>query len=294
MHPRWWAARAHPGEPGQLSPSIARAFDRLGGLIRIAHAPTIEGLENLPESGAFLLVANHSGGIAVSEIASFGWLWRSRIGADRKLAGLGHPFGFSLWPISFFVRRLGMVPSTREHALAALARGIPVLVFPGGDYETSRPIWQATRVQFAGRKGFLKLAREAKVPVVPMGIRGSAFTAPNLWRSRLLAWLLVIPKLVGVRQFPLTALGLLGALAAALLPIHPAARALLAWAWVGSLFALLPWIPARIRFRLGKPIPSEELFPSGTEDERQLALAYQRVESEVQALVDGGSAATRP
>ena len=265
---------------------MARAADSIGPFVRLAHRPTLEGLENLPASGAYLLVANHSGGIALSELTALVWLWRTKAGPGRKLAAMGHPFGFSIWPISSLVRRLGVIPSTRELALATLAQGIPLLVFPGGDFETSRPIWQANRVQFAGRKGFLRIAREAKVPVVPMGIRGSAWTAPNLWRSRLLSWLLVLPRLVGVRQYPLTVVGLFGALVAALLPVHPAARALLAWAWIGSLFAFLPWIPARIRFRIGPPLHPGELYPGDADDDRQLELAYQRVESSVQALVD--------
>lgn len=264
---------------------MARALDVAGPLLRLAHRPAFEGQENLPP-GPFVLVANHSGGLALSELFTLAWLWRSRMG-DRPLAGLAHPFGFTFWPISVLVRRLGAVPSTREHAREALAQGIPLLVFPGGDYETSRPIWQATRVQFAGRKGFLRVAKEARVPIVPLGIRGSAWTAPTVWRSSwLLQWLLVLPRLVGVRHYPLTALGLAGALAAAALPLHPLARAALAWAWIGSLFALLPWIPAQIRYRIGKPIPAEELFPEGVAEERQLADAYRRVEGAVQSLVD--------
>lgn len=285
MRPEWWAKRAHPREPGALSPGIAKALDRLGWLVRLAHRPTLEGLEHLPASGPFMLVANHSGGMAVSEVASLAYLWRRHFGESRKLAGLGHPFGFALWPASFFVRRLGMVPSTREHALRALSDGVPVLVFPGGDYETSRPFWLAYRVQFGGRKGFLKLAREAGVPVVPMGIGGSAFTAPNLLRSKLLASLLVVPRLIGVRHFPLTVLGLLGAVALATLPVHPALRVLLAWLWPSSLFAMLPFLPATIRFRIGKPLAPRELFPASSDDAAQLAAAYQRVEGAVQALV---------
>jgi hypothetical protein len=138
---------------------------------------------------------------------------------------------------------------------------------------------------FAGRRGFLKIAREARVPIVPMGIQGSHYTAPTVGRSRLLPYLLIRPKLLGLNLYPLTVLAVIGALLALMLPFSLPVRVLLAWAWIGSLPALMPWIPWRICYRIGKPIAATELFVTGSEDE--LALAYQRVESSVQALVKG-------
>ena len=107
--------------------------------------------------------------------------------------------------------RLGAIPSTYDAALGALSQGVPVLVFPGGDIDATRPIWRARRVDFGGRQGFLKIARGAKVPIVPMGIRGSHYAAPILFRSKILSTLLVFPRLSGVRRFPVTLLGVLGA-----------------------------------------------------------------------------------
>ena len=160
-----------------------------------------------------------------------------------------------------------------------------MLVFPGGDYEATRPIWQAHTVMFAGRRGFLRIARRLQVPIVPMGIRGSHYSLPILWRSRTLAWLAVIPRLVGVKRFPMTLSGLLGALAIALFvgPSYGWVLALvLAWAWLASPLPLLPWVPSTIRLRIGTPIPPAELFH---DDDDELDRAYGRVESAVQQLV---------
>src|SRR5688500_13886930 len=113
-------------------------------------------------------------------------------------------------PLSFRGRRglmekVGAIPSTYPAAEAALKAGTPVLVFPGGDHEAMRPVWQANRVDFAGRQGFLKIARAANVPIVPLGIRGSHFTAPVVYRGgKLLPRLLVLPYLLGFRKrYPL-------------------------------------------------------------------------------------------
>lgn len=59
--------------------------------------------------------------------------------------------------------------------------------------------------------------------------------------------------------------------------------ALLAWLWLVLPFATLPWIPWPIRARIGKPIPSEELFTDN--EDSTLDRAYARVESAVQGLV---------
>ena len=167
----------------------------------------------------------------------------------------------------------------------ALESGVSVLVFPGGDYEATRPIWQANQVCFAGRKGFLRIARAACVPIVPMGITGSVFTAPIVWRSRrVLAWLTLTPRLFGIRHMPVTVLGLLGALALLFGSAHLGwpLTLLLLWLWMGSPLALLPWIPSTIRMHIGKPIAHAELFATDDVDG-----AYERVEREVQALVTG-------
>jgi 1-acyl-sn-glycerol-3-phosphate acyltransferase len=213
--------------------------------------------------------------------------WIERFGTGRPLTAMAHPFAFIVWPLTTFMRHMGAIPSTYEAAEKALGDGVPVLVFPGGDWEASRPVWHANRVQFAGRKGFLRIARKTGVPIVPMGIRGSIYTAPMVLRSRLLSWILVIPRLLGVRVFPLSLLGVLGI---ALVWIFGAQLSLgwrigLSWACAACPLSLLPWIPATIRLRLGDPIPNEVLFREGASDDEQLTEAYDRVVAAVQKLI---------
>jgi 1-acyl-sn-glycerol-3-phosphate acyltransferase len=253
------------------------------------HRPSIEGFENLPASGPFLLVANHSGGFAVSELMSLAVLWLERFGRDRRLAGLAHPFGFNVWPIVTWLRGLGAIPSTYEAAAKALGDGIAVIVFPGGELESGRPVWRANQVEFGGRKGFLKIAREARVPIVPMGIRGSHYSVPIVWQSRhVLPWLVVIPRLFGIKRFPLTLLGVAAVAAIVLLTAGLAWpwRVGLAWAFLLTPLQFLPWVPSTIRMRIGSPISHQDLFGAaqGSED---LSAAYARVIGEVQRLVDG-------
>lgn len=256
MQQRW--ADIAVAAPGRVSPRFLRWIDRgLLPVVQLLWRPTLTGLENLPTDGPYLLVANHSAGVGLAELLSFIALYLHHVGAARPLAGFALPLGFHVWPLSAAHRELGTIPSSYEAAAQTLARGVPILIFPGGDHESLQPVFLANRVDFAGRVGFLRIARAAGVPIVPLGIRGGAFTAPILLRSRLLAHLLVAPRwLMGVKRWGISALGLAGALAlAAWLPFAWPWRALAVWLWLGSPLTFLPWLPWTLRLHIGAPLP---------------------------------------
>ena len=247
--------------------------------------PSIEGLEHLPLGrGPYMIVANHSAGLGLAEIASFAVLYLENVGAEHPIAGYAHPIGFKIPGLRNAWRDLGTIPSTYEDAEEAIEMGVPLLVFPGGDHETLRPIWQANRVDFGGRRGFLRIARKAGVPIVPMGIRGSHYTVPMLWRSKLLAWLLVLPRILGVKRWGVSLFGLVVAVLLAFLPVSWPVRAGLIFVWLSSPWIFLPVVPATIRMRLGPALGPDELFGSGVDED--LGPAYDRVIAAVQREVD--------
>lgn len=283
------AESAQVGEAGRFAPWVQRALGRgglLGGTFRLMFRPRLEGWENLPASGAYLIVVNHSGG-GGADVAVLASLWAERFGGDHRLAAMAHPLAFHCPGIAALVRGLGAIPSSYERALGALRDGTPVLVFPGGDHEAWRPVWQAERVDFNGRQGFLRLAREAGVPIVPLGLRGASYTNPILWRSKLLAWLLILPRLLGLKRFPLTLSGALGAglLLGLLGPTWSyLGAAALAAVWIALPTTILgPWIPWTVTGAIGPPIEPGELFAPGLELER----AHEQVRSVVEDLVSG-------
>ncbi len=267
--------------------SIDNAFVRrwlpLARLVtRAMWRPRIHGLEKLPADRPYLLVANHSGGLGLAELASFAALWLSVLGTGRSLSGAAHPLGFRVPGLRTLHARLGTVPSTREAMLDTLRAGVPVLVFPGGDHEAFRPVWQAGRVDLGGRAGFARIAHEAGVEMYPLAIVGGAWTAPMLWRS---TWLLPrlwgVPHLLGIKRWPLSALGLAGAAAiVALLDAPEPLRWALAVTWAASPLSLAPWLPSSITMRVGDPIAPEP-------DARGSA---EKVERALQRLVDLGHA----
>jgi 1-acyl-sn-glycerol-3-phosphate acyltransferase len=282
-----WAENVSVATPGVPSKGgLCTIRHLLSPVVKLAHRPTLEGTEHLPD-GPFLLVANHSGGLAVAEINTFAALWVERFADSKPIAGFAHPFGFVVWPTKFFHRHVGTIPSTYAAAAATLAAGVPILVFPGGDHEVTRPFWQANRVDFGGRRGFARVAHQGWVPVVPMGIHGSHLSAPVLFRTRILSYVFVWPRLVGQKRWPVMLLAVLvaGAILAfvdASLPV----RLLLAWLWMACPVSLFPWVPTTIRMRIGAPISPETLFASPrVTDDTELNRARDRVEAAVQALV---------
>jgi 1-acyl-sn-glycerol-3-phosphate acyltransferase len=271
-----------PGKP--LATAVRRWRKFAAPLIRLAFRPTLDGTEHLPTDRAVMIVANHSG-LGLAEIMSLIVCLLDRYGTSLRIAPMVHPLSLNAWPAGAWMRRMGAIPATHQDAEAVLADGLSLLVFPGGDHESMRPLWQANDVDFKGRLGFLKIARAGKVPIVPLGIRGSHYTLPVVYRSGpWLPRLLVLPYLMGARKrYPLTLAGVLAV--AALAAFGPIwnwwLTVLLGMVVLGTPISQLPWIPWSIRMRFGAPIEPEQLFPN----DGNLSSAIEQVQVAVKAQV---------
>lgn len=77
-----------------------------------------------------------------------------------------------------------------------------MLVYPGGDYETFRPTWHSDRIEFGGRRGFIKLALERGVPIVPVVAIGGQETALFATRGERAAEVTGWSKLTRIKVLP--------------------------------------------------------------------------------------------
>ncbi|MBA3508591.1 MAG: glycerol acyltransferase, partial [Thermoleophilaceae bacterium] len=108
------------------------------------------------------------------------------------------------WPGLGFLRKYGTVAASPENADEALKSGAALLVYPGGDYEVHRPSWDRAKVDFGGRKGFIRLALKHGVPMVPVVSVGGQETALFLSRGEGLARLLRLDKLLRLKVLPVS------------------------------------------------------------------------------------------
>jgi 1-acyl-sn-glycerol-3-phosphate acyltransferase len=169
---------------------------------RIWHRPQVRGIERIPE-GACLIVSNHSGGMLSMDAPILFEAFAEHHGLERPAYLLAHDALFKT-PIGGLLRRWGIVPAQPGLARAALDDGAVVLVFPGGDQDVYRPTTYSTVIDFHGRTGYLKLAAEAGVPIVPVVSIGGQETLLFLTSGDRLAALLRMPRWLRARVFPLT------------------------------------------------------------------------------------------
>src|SRR5262249_37589248 len=146
----------------------------------------VRGLGNIPETGPVLLVGNHSGGNLTPDTGVFTLAFCAYFGVERPFYQLAHNLVLSMPGLSF-LRKFGTVAASPQNARLALESGAALLVYPGGDYEVHRPSWESNRVDFDGRKGFIRQALEHDVPIVPVVSIGGQETALFLSRGERLS-----------------------------------------------------------------------------------------------------------
>jgi 1-acyl-sn-glycerol-3-phosphate acyltransferase len=160
----------------------------------------VRGLDNIPENGPALLVGNHSGGTYIADTFVFAAEFYAHFGPERRFHQLAHDIAARLPATG--LSRWGTVAASHENARRAFDKGAPVLVYPGGDYETFRPSWHSDRIEFAGRKGFIKLALERGVPIVPVVAIGGQETALFATRGERAAEATGWAKLTRIKVLP--------------------------------------------------------------------------------------------
>jgi 1-acyl-sn-glycerol-3-phosphate acyltransferase len=163
----------------------------------------VRGLGNIPDEGAVLLVGNHSGGNMTPDTIVFTLAFNAYFGVERAFYQLAHNLVLAM-PGLASLRKFGTVAASRPNASQALDSGAALLVYPGGDYEVHRPSWRRNRVDFGGRKGFVRLALEHDVPIVPVVSIGGQETALFLGRGERLARLFALDRMFRLKVLPVS------------------------------------------------------------------------------------------
>lgn len=134
-----------------------------------AYRPYVEGLENLPRDGRFLLVGNHT---QVSVEALLIPFHVRRVIGKRVRSLTDRQFGRMRGPARDLLAAAGALVGAPEPVRELMCRNEPILVFPGGGREIPKFKGEEYTLRWQGRAGFARLAVEHQYPIVPVGLVG--------------------------------------------------------------------------------------------------------------------------
>ncbi len=216
-----------------------------------------EGLENIPEQGSALIVANHSGTLPFD-----GSMIRLAVTNDhparRDVRFLVEDFVYYLPFIGTFMYRIGGVRASQDNAERLLRKGHLVTVFPEGEKGIGKLYKQRYHLQRFGRGGFIKLALRTNTPIIPCAVIGAEESQPLLYRLHFLA------KPFGIPYVPIT-------------PTLP-------WLGLLGLFGL----PSKWNIYFGKPITLKQYGKNAIDDELLIHRLSEEVRQTIQEMIVKG------
>ena len=196
------------------------------------------GLENIPDTGGALVVANHSGTLALDAVMTSVALLDHHP-ARRQLRMLGANLVFQTPLLGEFARKSGATLACAPDAERLLNKGELVGVWPEGFKGIGKPYSERYKLQRFGRGGFVSAALNTKTPIIPTAIVGAEEIYPIIGNAKTLA------RMLGAPYFPIT-------------PFFP---------WLGPL-GMIP-LPSKWIIQFGEPIYTDD-FPEGAADDPML------------------------
>lgn len=211
----------------------------------------VRGIENLPVAGGALVVANHSGTIALDSLMTQVAVHDAHP-AHRHLRMLGADLVFSTPVVGPLARKAGTTLAANSDAERLLGAGHLVGVWPEGFKGVGKPFRDRYRLQRFGRGGFVAAALRSQVPIIPCSIVGAEETYPMLGNAGTLA------RVLGLPYLPLT-------------PTFP---------WLGPL-GLVP-LPSKWLIEFGEPISTDDRDAGAADDPAVVFELTDRVRETIQ------------
>jgi 1-acyl-sn-glycerol-3-phosphate acyltransferase len=216
----------------------------------------LHGIDQIPDAGACLLVANRSGLLPYDGLMVSHAIWRMR--SKQRPRFMVADWLITLPFVQPYLARLGGVRACRENAERLIRSGGSVLVFPEGQKGAAKVFRERYRLKRFGRGGVVRVALETRVPIIPIGIVGAEEAHPILFKWDAPARAVGLPFLPVTPTFPL--FGPLG---------------------------FLP-LPTKWVIRIGEPISIDHLPPDAASDELLISRMNEELRSKVQVLIDMG------
>ena len=215
----------------------------------------MRGLENVPDAGAALVVANHAGVLPFDMIMVQSGLFYEHP-AQRNLRVLGADLLYELPPLARLARKSGHTLASPAEAARLLACGELVGVCPEGYKGTGKPFSERYKLRRFGRGGFAVSAIRAGMPIIPCAIVGAEEIYPMIGNAQPVA------RLLGLPYFPVT-------------PLFP---------WLGPL-GMIP-LPSDWIIEFGKPVQTDHFGAAAADDPAAVSGLADEVRDIIQAMVD--------
>lgn len=241
---------------------IAALVGHLEPFLETWFRPVVRGLERVPP-GAALYVGNHNGGLCSADSFVLGAALHRRHGVDAVPYALAHEVILSAPGMNQLLSPLGAVRASPRNAHRLFAAGRKVLVYPGGDLDAMRPFAQRDRIVFGPRRGYVRLALRAGVPIVPVVAAGAHATSIVLTDGRRLAKLLGFPRLFRLEVCPVTVS--------------------IPWGLVVGITPPYVPLPTRIFIEVMEPITFERTGEDAANDAAYVEACHRRVHGEMEA-----------
>lgn len=185
------------------NPELIRWFYRkLKPLLWRYFRPVVKGMERIPD-GAALFIGNHNGAMLMPDVLVFGAALYERLGVDGLPYGMAHQLGVRLPGINDIVVPLGLMRGTQETGCKLLAEGHRVGICPGGELDSMRAYRDRNKVIFGNRRGYIRMALRAGVPIIPFVASGAHETLYILYDGRWLARLTGMDRWAGIKAWPI-------------------------------------------------------------------------------------------
>jgi 1-acyl-sn-glycerol-3-phosphate acyltransferase len=196
------------------------------------------GIERIPAEGPALLVANHSGTIPLDAVM-VQYAVANEHSRKRTVRNVAANLAFQMPFFGPLARKTGNAVAHDEDAQELLRRGEIVGVFPEGYKGVGKGWRERYKLQRFGRGGFVKLALQMRVPIIPVAIVGAEEAYPMIANAKWLA------RALGFPYFPITP----------------------TWPLLGP-FGAIP-LPSRWVIEFGDPIPMDD-YPDDAADDAML------------------------
>lgn len=160
----------------------------------------VRGIENIPSEGPALLIGNHSGLLPLDG-AMITISMSNQHPAPRRVRYMITDWFFSLPGISEWMRETGQVRATLENARKLVDMGELVGIYPEGLRGVGKTYRERYRI-LDFHPGFVQLAIERQVPLIPVATVGGDEIFPNFVNIKQFAQMLKMPFFPVTPAFP--------------------------------------------------------------------------------------------